>query len=172
MKSYKLIGLMLLILVCLIPASLAFETTIPIIKEVNISFDPGQGFEIENLGIDEDHEKAFTWVFSINGTEGNAQLYIQSFFIFFEEADPLEFANLVSDMSIGRFKLEGYKEIGNDSVNSSLGQNIRIRTIYFPKSNNQSSFAYWPLDKYNYGIVESDDINLSKKLVETLEIKP
>ena len=173
MKSYKLIGLMFLLIVYLMPEYCAFETSIQIIEKVNLSFDPGQGYEIYDKGIKDVDEDSFSRNFFINSTstENNALLSIGSIFSLTDNIDPVEFSNYMADILVGAYKLAGGKEIGIDFTNSTFGQNVKIITLFNSKSENQTVIASWVLDRDNFAFVISDDSNLTRRSVETLEIK-
>jgi hypothetical protein len=87
-----------------------------------------------------------------------------------------EFKNYVENMLYGAFRLGGAKEKESYNLTTHYQQNMTIHALDVsdsknPKSGNLTYIGFWSLDNLNYFILFASEKELTKNIVETLEVK-
>jgi len=183
--KFKRIPLVLLCLalfaICIFPACSAYEGSISVIGNRNISFDlisepdyavsnnasVAMSMQVINVSsIKPDGKNASITIMSMNMFTVGSQILNQS-----------EFSGFMENMFIGAMKLANGRELESLVVRSPTGKNVTLHRIVMPSGINQpaneSISAFWDLDEYNHVILSSEmDLNATSKIVETLEIIP
>ena len=183
--KFKRIPLVLLCLalfaICIFPACSAYEGSISVIGNRNISFDlisepdyavsnnasVAMSMQVINVSsIKPDGKNASITIMSMNMFTVGSQILNQS-----------EFSGFMENMFIGAMKLANGRELESLVVRSPTGKNVTLHRIVMPSGINQpaneSISAFWDLDEYNHVILSSEmDLNATSKIFETLEIIP
>ncbi|MDD1738577.1 MAG: hypothetical protein LUQ02_03290 [Methanothrix sp.] len=183
--KFKRIPLVLLCLalfaICIFPACSAYEGSISVIGNRNISFDlisepdyavsnnasVAKSMQVINVSSTKpDGKNASITIMSMNMFTFGSQILNQS-----------EFSGFMENMFIGAMKLANGRELESLVVRSPTGKNVTLHRIVMPSGINQpaneSISAFWDLDEYNHVILSSEmDLNATSKIVETLEIIP
>lgn len=167
--------------ICLLSACAAFEDTVSVIGEKNISFDMISESEY-NISTNASMAMVVQAI-SINSTrpmDKNASIMLMSLNMGVDDTQPLnqsEFSNSMESMFIAAIKLTNGIETGNIMVNSSQGKNVTLHKILMRAAENkpaqESIFAFWDLDEYTHAILTSElDLNTTTSIVETLKLVP
>jgi len=183
--KFKRISLVLLCLalfaICIFPACSAYEGSISVIGNRNISFDL---ISEPDYAVSNNASIAMSMqVINVSSTKPdgkNASITIMSMNMFTVGSQILnqsEFSGFMENMFIGAMKLANGRELESLVVRSPTGKNVTLHRIVMPSGINQpaneSISAFWDLDEYNHVILSSEmDLNATSKIVETLEIIP
>ncbi|MGB7571741.1 MAG: hypothetical protein WBL87_08300 [Methanothrix sp.] len=183
--KFKRIPLALLCLalfaICIFPACSAYEGSISVIGNRNISFDL---ISEPDYAVSNNASVAMSMqVINVSSTKPdgkNASITIMSMNMFTVGSQILnqsEFSGFMENMFIGAMKLANGRELESLVVRSPTGKNVTLHRIVMPSGINQpaneSISAFWDLDEYNHVILSSEmDLNATSKIVETLEIIP
>jgi len=183
--KFKRIPLVLLYLalfaICIFPACSAYEGSISVIGNRNISFDL---ISEPDYAVSNNASIAMSMqVINVSSTKPdgkNASITIMSMNMFTVGSQILnqsEFSGFMENMFIGAMKLANGRELESLVVRSPTGKNVTLHRIVMPSGINQpaneSISAFWDLDEYNHVILSSEmDLNATSKIVETLEIIP
>jgi len=183
--KFKRIPLVLLYLAlfafCIFPACSAYEGSISVIGNRNISFDL---ISEPDYAVSNNASIAMSMqVINVSSTKPdgkNASITIMSMNMFTVGSQILnqsEFSGFMENMFIGAMKLANGRELESLVVRSPTGKNVTLHRIVMPSGINQpaneSISAFWDLDEYNHVILSSEmDLNATSKIVKTLKIIP
>jgi hypothetical protein len=137
MTSFKIMStsiVLLLTLIYLLPACAAFETSIMVVEQKNISMNLTSGYDIsKNASV-----AMAAQTININSTNpvgNNASLMLMSFNMegnATQQINSKEFSNFMETMFLGMYKLMGGKEVRNITTKSAGGQNVTLHTFLMP----------------------------------------
>jgi hypothetical protein len=169
---------LLLTLTILLPDCAAFETSILVVEQKNISINITGEYNIsKNASV-----AMAAQTININSTNpvgNNASLMLMSFNMESNDTSQInstEFSNFMKTMFLAMFKLVGAEEVSNITVKSSVGQNVSVVTLAMPGTKNtpgkETTFAFWDLNDFIHVMMTSNlDRNVSSSIVETLKIE-
>lgn len=165
--------------ICIFPSCSAYEGSISVIGNKNISFELVSEPDYETS--DNASIAMSVQVININSTKPggkNASITLMSMNMFAvgdQILNQSEFSGFMENIFIGAMKLANGRELESLVVRSPTGKNVTLHRIVMPSGINQpaneSISAFWDLDEYNHVILSSEmDLNATSKIVETLEI--
>ncbi len=178
----------LLVLICLtlsvfslIQTISAYEDTISVIEQKNITFELAseQDFSIStNATVAMSMQEI-----SINSTKGdgkNASIVIMSMNLDAQDGQGInqsEFSSFMENMFMGAIRLANGRELESVVTKSAAGENVTLhRTIIqsdINKPATEALSAFWDLDEFNHVILASGiGMNATKEIVETLKFAP
>jgi len=180
MKHYlSFIGLILIIGI-LTQEYVALETDMLIVKEINISMNLTPDYNTSYVTIPDQREGVFGQMILINNTKDEnktASLMIISFSDkSILEIEASEVLNYFKNIIFGAFKIGGAKEMESYNLTNRYNQNVTIHALLMPGSDNSkfSRLQYmglWDFDKLNYFFIVSEDKNLTREIIESLDVK-
>ena len=177
MKNTKTLVITLAVVLGLaltLPASTALETSVLIVKEVNLTIDLDPVFSISNMSVTEDKIQVVVVENLEDPSAGNATIMVANFIVP-EKPDPQVLSKFMENFMIGFLELGGDKEVGNFSVKDSSGREVKVHTFSEKTPSTPSGrydFASWYLDEWNYIYLASSLNDTTKSIIETLAIVP
>jgi hypothetical protein len=171
------IGLILMLII-LTQGCIAFETNMLMVKEINISMNLSPDHNVSYASVPSNQEGSFGQLILINNTNetklGTALLIISFYDRSMLEANTSEMSNFMENMLFGAFKLGGVKEKESYNLADAHQKNVTIHAMLMPQKGKPSELGYmgyWSFDKLNHFFLMSGDKNLTRQIVESLEVK-
>lgn len=180
MKYYLLYAGLILMMAALTQECTALEANVLVVKGTNISMNLTPDYEVSYVTAPSQQEGSFGQMILINNTMDKtktAGLMILSFSDkSMLEADASEASNFLEDTIFGAFKLAGAKETDSFNLTNHYKNNVTIHALLMPKSGNSKLnelqyMGLWGFDKLNYFFIFSSEKNLTRDIIESLEVK-
>jgi hypothetical protein len=175
MKYYLLF---ISILIILAQECIAFETSMLMVKEINISMNLSPDYNVSYVSVPSNQEGSFGQMILINNTIDKKQRAALMILSFNDrsvlETNTSEISNFLENTIFGAFRLGGAKEKESYSLANPSQKNVTIHALLMPQKGNPSELEYmglWSFDKLNNFFLISGDKNLTRQIVESLEVK-
>jgi hypothetical protein len=168
----------ILMLVTLTQGCIAFETNMLMVKDINISMNLSPDYNVSYVSVPSKQEGSFGQMISINNTNDKKQRAALMILSFNDrsilETNTSEMSNFLENTMFGAFRLGGAKEKESYSLANPSQKNVTIHALLMPQVGRPSELEYmglWSLDRLNYFFLISEDKNLTRQIVESLEVK-
>ncbi len=181
--SISIAAFLLTLMILVMPGS-SLETSVLLTTEHNLSIEMGPEYLLGSRSMVQSDDGSSYQKFVINnssdGNATNATFSIYSLSIYNDdlaEVNSTILSEFMEDTIVGMMKLMGEKLVGEESLETKMGENVTLYSFVSPKSElkpNKGAYimAFWPIDSRNMIMLLSNlDDATNKQIIQTLEVE-